>query len=75
LPRDFRLWEEAILELSHQARGICQRLGAFAEKGHKIWNWRYDVDRQHLYKIKEEEIELYMPETNDYQQMRCSNRW
>jgi hypothetical protein len=73
-PRDFRLWEEALQELTHRG-GTYQQLGDFSEKGHKIWDWRYDVNKHRLYQIKKDRIDIYEQEHTGIRQLRQLNKW
>jgi hypothetical protein len=51
-PQDFRLWEEALVELTQQG-GIWQRMGGISEKEHTIWKWQYDDGKEILYHTRE----------------------
>ncbi len=55
--------------------GTCQQMGDFSEKGHKIWDWQYDVNKCRLYQIKEDRINIYEQEHSGIRQLRRPNRW
>jgi hypothetical protein len=58
--RDLNLWKTAVLLLA--PRGCPEhRLGCLLVKGHKVWQWRYDLDKSELYSIKGTLMDIYTP--------------
>jgi hypothetical protein len=49
--KDFKLWENALLYIAPRGR-LQDRIGKFVERGHKIWEWRYDEKVERLYHLK-----------------------
>jgi hypothetical protein len=41
--KDFQLWKSAFQLLALRGRPD-HRMGGFVAKGHKIWEWRYDLE-------------------------------
>jgi hypothetical protein len=58
-PRDFRIWKDAIPQI--RARGGRLHLGRYVQQGHKIWEWRYDLEKSKLYHCKGELVDIYKP--------------
>ncbi len=58
-PRDFRLWRKAIPQI--RALGRRLYLGKYVRPGHKIWEWRYDLERSTLYHCHGELVDIYEP--------------
>ena len=58
-PRDFRIWKEAIPQI--RALGGRLHLGRYIRQGHKIWVWRYDLEKSKLYHCKGELVDIYEP--------------
>ena len=69
--RDFKLWQQAVLLLAPRGRPD-RRLGRLLVKGHKIWQWRYDLDRAELYHVKGAFMDIYTPAAG---QVRRANKW
>ena len=69
--RDFNLWHRAVLLLAPRGRPDS-RLGRLLIKGHKIWRWRYDLDRAALYHIKGAVMDIYTPAAGH---VRRANKW
>ena len=55
---DFRLWEEALLQLAPMGR-VTRRLGKFVAKPHKIWEWRQSTETNRLMRHKGHKMEVY----------------
>ncbi len=49
--KDFRLWRQALCLIAPRGRPQ-QRFGKFVSKGHKIWDWRYDLENFRLYHVR-----------------------
>ena len=47
---DFRLWNVAIPQI--RAMGGRLHIGANLREGHKIWQWRYDIDSLQLFHLR-----------------------
>ena len=58
--RDFLLWERTIRQLV-PSTGINDRLGPLTTSGHKLWPWRYDMERRTLTHIKGRVMDVYKP--------------
>jgi hypothetical protein len=58
--KDFRLWENALLCIASRGR-LQDRIGDFVEKGHTIWEWRYDEEKAKLYHLKGLVMDIYTP--------------
>ena len=56
--RDFLLWERTIRQLV-PSTGINDRLGPLIADGHKLWSWRYDIERGDLMHIKGDLMDVY----------------
>ena len=69
--RDLNLWKRALLLLAPRGRPEHQ-LGRFLVKGHKIWQWRYDLDKSELYLIKGSLMDIYTPALGHARQ---ANKW
>jgi hypothetical protein len=71
--RGFKLWQQAVLLLLLAPRGCPDKqLGRLLVKGHKIWQWRYDLDRAELYQVKGAVMDIYTPAAG---QVRRANEW
>ena len=56
--KDIRLWRNAL----HQIRHVrTTHLGAFLSRGHKLWEWRFDEDRNRLLRFHSEGMDIYSP--------------
>ena len=55
---DFRLWEEALLQLAPGGR-VSRRLGKFVAKPHKIWEWRQCTETNRLFRHMGHKMEIY----------------
>ena len=71
--KDFQLWKSALQLLAPPGRPN-HRMGGFVAKGHKIWEWRYDLEGAQLYHLKGAGMDVYIPPlgTGD---VRQPNRW
>ncbi len=59
--KDFKLWECAIFRLGAGWQGQGKMRG-FKRPGHKIWQWRFDVETETLYHLKSrEKMDVYAP--------------
>ncbi len=58
--KDFKLWENALLCIAPRGR-LQDCIGKFVEKGHKIWEWRYDKEQAKLYPSKGAVMDIYTP--------------
>ena len=58
-PRDFRIWKEAIPQI--RALGGRLHLGRYIRQGHKIWEWRYNLEKNQIYHCKGELMDIYEP--------------
>jgi hypothetical protein len=58
--RDFRLWRQALCLIAPRGRPQ-QQLGKFVSKGHKIWDWRYDLENSCLYHVRGSVMDIYNP--------------
>jgi hypothetical protein len=58
-PRDFRIWKDAIPQI-RALRGRLN-LGRYIQQGHKIWEWRYDLEKSKLYHCKGKLVDIYEP--------------
>jgi hypothetical protein len=70
---DFKLWENALLCIAPKGR-LQDRIGKFVEKGHKIWEWRYDEEEAKLFHLKGSVMDVYSPSLVPGH-TRCANRW
>ncbi len=71
--KDFKLWENALLCIA--PRGQLQDCaGKFVERGHKIWEWRYDKEEAKLYYLKGAVMDIYTPSLVP-RHARRANRW
>ena len=57
--RDFRMWKEATPQI--QALGGRLHLGRYIQQGHKIWEWRYDLEQSKVYHCKGKLVDIYEP--------------
>jgi hypothetical protein len=58
--KDFRLWLQALCLIA--PRGWPQQqLGKFVSKGHKIWEWRFDLKNSRLYHTRGSVMDIYTP--------------
>ena len=57
--KDFKLWWSALPQI--RALGGRLHLGAYERQGHKIWEWRYNLDNSKLYHIKGGLVDIYEP--------------
>jgi hypothetical protein len=58
--KDFKLWENALLCIA--LRGQLQDcIGKFVERGHKIWEGRYDEEEAKLHYLKGAAMDVYTP--------------
>ena len=71
--KDFRLWNEALRQIV-PADGIHDRLPGFTNKGHKIYNWRYDKLSNQLHCLKDDKMDIYMSSTVP-RYSHTPNRW
>lgn len=69
--KDFKLWQQAVLLLAPRGR-LDRRLGRVLTKGHKIWPWRYDIDKAELYNMKGAVMDIYTPTAGG---TRRINKW
>ncbi len=58
--KDFKLWENALFCIAPRGR-LQDHIGKFVEKGHKIWEWRYDEEEAKLYPLKSAVMDIYTP--------------
>ncbi len=58
--KDFKLWENALLCIAPRGR-LQDCIGNFVEKGHKIWEWRFDKEEAKLYHLKGAVMDIYTP--------------
>jgi hypothetical protein len=58
-PRDFRIWKDTIPQI--RALGGRLHLGRYTQQGHKIWKWRYDLEKSKLYHCKGKLVDIYEP--------------
>jgi hypothetical protein len=49
-------------------------MGRFVKKGHKIWEWRYNLERSQLYHLKGAGMDVYAPPTGTVE-ARQPNWW
>ncbi len=56
--RDFTLWQQAMLLLRGR---LDNQLGHLMVMGHKIWRWRYDLEKPELYHTKGAVMDIYTP--------------
>jgi hypothetical protein len=61
--RNSKLWEEAIHHIAPKGRPR-HRLGRFLHSGHKIWEYRYDVENAKLYRLKGSLMDVYTSAAN-----------
>ena len=59
--KDFQLWRSAIPSI--RALGGRLHLGKYTLQGHKIWEWRYDLEHTTLYHCKGDKVDIYEPST------------
>ena len=71
--QDFKLWENALLCIAPRVR-LQDCIGQFVERGHKIWEWRYDEKEAKLYHLKGAVMDIYTP-TLVPGHARWPNRW
>ncbi len=71
--KDFKLCAHSLhfIEPTGQPQ---HRLGRFVEKGHKIWEWWYDIGSLCLYHLQWATIDVYTPSLVPGH-MCCPNRW
>jgi hypothetical protein len=58
--KDYRIWQQA-LGLIAPRGSPQQHLGKFINKGHKIWEWRYDLENSRLYHVRGSVMDIYTP--------------
>ncbi len=58
-PRDFRIWKDTIPQI--RALGGRLHLGRYIQQGHKIWEWRYDLEKSKLYHCMGKLVDIYKP--------------
>jgi hypothetical protein len=58
--QDLKLWENALLCIAPRVR-LQDCIGQFVERGHKIWEWRYDEKEAKLYHLKGTVMDIYTP--------------
>jgi hypothetical protein len=58
-PRDFRIWKDAIPQI--QALRGRLHLARYVQQGHKIWEWRHDLEKSKLYHCKGKLVDIYEP--------------
>ncbi len=73
LDKDFNLWENALLCIAPRGR-LQDHIGKFVERGHKIWEWRYDEEEAKLYYLKSAVMDVYIPSLVP-RHARHANRW
>jgi hypothetical protein len=71
--KDFKLWESALFSIAPRGR-LQDCIGKFVEKGHKIWDWRYDEEEAKLYHLKGAVMDIYTPSLVPGH-ARQANRW
>jgi hypothetical protein len=69
----FKLWENALLCIAPRGR-LQDCIGNFVERGHKIWEWRYDEEEAKLYYLKGAVMDVYTPSLVP-RHARRANRW
>ncbi len=73
--KDYRLWQQALCLIAPRGRPQ-QRLGKFVNKGHKIWEWRYNLDNSRPYHVQVQGsvMDIYTPLLVPGH-MRRANQW
>jgi hypothetical protein len=71
--RDLKLWECAIIGAAPR-RCPEHQLGGYVAKGHKIWGWRYDLEKECLYHLQGAVMDIYTPSVIPGYTL-CPNRW
>jgi len=56
---DFRLWNEALLQIRALEGGL--HIGGHLRQEHKVWPWKYNIESLQLFHIKEDGVDLYEP--------------
>lgn len=56
--RDFLLWKRTVQQLV-PSTGINDRLGPLSTAGHKLWPWRFDIEKGILMHIKGNLMDVY----------------
>jgi hypothetical protein len=71
--KDFKLWENALLCIAPRGQ-LWDCIGKFVERGHMIWEWRYDEEEAKLYHLKGAVMDVYTPSLVPGH-ARHTNRW
>ena len=72
---DFRQWWKALIELPLGSRHAATKLGRFVLVGHKIWDWRYDVENNRvLHRHGDGTMDVYTPSLVP-RFVSCPNCW
>jgi hypothetical protein len=71
--KDFQIWKSALYSLAPQGRPNHQ-MGRFVKKGHKIWEWCYNLGGSQLYHLKGAGMDVYAPTLGEVK-ARQPNWW